>query len=192
MRVRRERRATAASMIRNPARGERMPRRKAPPTAEELAEIALLAAGRASTLGIEPRVAMLSFSNYGSVNHPLACKVRNATEIARDRAPGLVIDGEMQLVTAVREDIRQKYFPFSELRDNANVLIFPELQSGNLAVNLLQQIGEAVSVGPVLMGTRLPAHLRQYGATVDEIVNLVAVGIVEASASKNAASSVQP
>ncbi|MFC1531787.1 phosphate acyltransferase [Thermodesulfobacteriota bacterium] len=152
------------------------------PTAEELAEIALLTASKASTLGIEPRVAMLSFSNFGSVSHPLARKVRRATEIAKERAPELVIEGEMQLVTAVRGDLRQKYFPFSELRDNANVLIFPELQSGNLALNLLQHIGEAVSVGPVLMGTRLPAHLRQYGATVDEIVNLAAVGIVEAAA----------
>jgi malate dehydrogenase (oxaloacetate-decarboxylating)(NADP+) len=154
------------------------------PTAEELAEIALLTASKASTLGMEPKVAMLSFSNFGSVSHPLARKVRRATEIAKERAPELLIDGEMQLVTAVREDIRQKYFPFSELRDNANILIFPELQSGNLALNLLQYIGEAVSVGPILMGTRLPAHLRQYGATVDEIVNLAAVGIVEAAALK--------
>jgi malate dehydrogenase (oxaloacetate-decarboxylating)(NADP+) len=152
------------------------------PTAEELAEIAVLTASKARSLGIEPRVAMLSFSNYGSVNHPFARKVRRATEIAKEYDPRLIIDGEMQLDIAVRDDLRRKYFPFSELEGNANVLIFPELQSGNLALNLLEHIGEAVSVGPILMGTRLPAHLRQYGASVEELVNLTTVGVVEAAA----------
>ena len=152
------------------------------PSAEELAEIALLAASKARSLGIEPRVAMLSFSNYGSVNHPYTQKVRRATEIAKEKAPELVIDGEMQLAIAVNDALRQKYFPFSGLEENANVLIFPELQSGHLALNLLQYIGGAVSVGPILMGTRLPAHLRQYGVTVEEVVNLTTVGVVEAAA----------
>jgi len=152
------------------------------PSAEELAEIALLAASKAHSLGIEPRVAMLSLSNYGSVNHPYTQKVRRATEIAKEKAPELVIDGEMQLTIAVNDALRQKYFPFSGLEENANVLIFPELQSGHLALNLLQYVGGAVSVGPILMGTRLPAHLRQYGVTVEEVVNLTTVGVVEAAA----------
>ncbi|MBC8417520.1 MAG: NADP-dependent malic enzyme [Desulfobacterales bacterium] len=152
------------------------------PTAEELAEIALLTANTVRSLDIEPRVAMLSFSTYGSVNHPLARKIRRATEIARSHDPDLIIDGEIQLAIAVNSALRHQYFPFSELEGNANVLIFPDLQSGNLALNLIQYIGEAVSVGPVLMGTRLPAHLRQYGATVEEVVNLTTLGVVEAGA----------
>ena len=152
------------------------------PTAEELAEIALLTASTVRSLGIEPRVAMLSFSTYGSVSHPLARKIRQATEIAKSHDPDLIIDGEIQLAIAVNSTLRHKYFPFCELEGNANVLIFPDLQSGNLALNLLQYIGEAVSVGPMLMGTRLPAHLRQYGATVEEVVNLSTLGVVEAGA----------
>jgi len=84
------------------------------------------------------------------------------------------------LAVAVDDKLRSKNFPFSELVKNANILIFPDLQSGNLALDLIQQIGKAVSVGPILMGTRLPVHLRQYGVTVEEVVNLVATGVVEA------------
>jgi malate dehydrogenase (oxaloacetate-decarboxylating)(NADP+) len=152
------------------------------PTAEELAEIALLTASTSRALGIEPRVSMLSFSNFGSVDHPFARKVRRATEIAKERAPNLVVDGEMQLATALDGPLRREYFPFSNLAQDANVLVFPDLQSGNLALHLLQQVGGAVPIGPMLMGTRLPAHLLQYGATVEEVVNLVTVGAVEASA----------
>jgi len=152
------------------------------PDAEDLAETALLAANRARSLGIEPRVAMLSFSSYGSVDHPLTRKVRRATEIAKERAPDLVIDGEIQLSTALDASIREKYFPFSELKNDANVLIFPDLNSGNIALDLLQYMGEAVSIGPLLTGTRLPAHLRQYGVTAEAVVNLTTVGVVEAAA----------
>jgi len=155
------------------------------PTAEELAEIALLAASRARSVGIEPSVAMLSFSNFGSVNHPYAHKVRQAAEIARERAPELMVEGEMQLAVAVKRELRHGYFPFSELKEDANVFIFPDLQSGNLALDLLQYIGGAVPVGPILMGTRLPVHLRQYGATAEEVVNLCTVGVVEAAALRN-------
>ena len=152
------------------------------PDAEDLAETALLAANRARSLGIEPRVAMLSFSSYGSVDHPLTRKVRRATEIAKERAPDLVIDGEIQLSTALDASIREKYFPFTELKNDANVLIFPDLNSGNIALDLIQYMGEAVSIGPLLTGTRLPAHLRQYGVTAEAIVNLTTVGVVEAAA----------
>jgi malate dehydrogenase (oxaloacetate-decarboxylating)(NADP+) len=152
------------------------------PDADALAEIALLAAGTARSLGIEPRVSMLSFSNFGSVDHAFTRKVRRATEIAKTRAPELVIDGEMQLATALDGPLRKEYFPFSSLDQDANVLVFPDLQSGNLALHLLEHVGGAVPIGPLLMGTRLPAHLLQYGARVEDVVNLATVGAVEASA----------
>ncbi|MCE5241940.1 MAG: phosphate acyltransferase [Syntrophobacteraceae bacterium] len=152
------------------------------PDAEDLAETALMAANRARSLGIEPRVAMLSFSSYGSVDHPSTRKVRKATQIAKELAPDLIIDGEVQLSTALNSSLRQKYFPFSELKNDANVLIFPDVQAGNIALELLSCIGEAVSIGPLLTGTRMPAHLRQYGVTAEEVVNLTTVGVVEASA----------
>ncbi len=152
------------------------------PTAEELAEIALLAANKARCLGMEPRVAMLSFSSYGTVDHPYSRKVRRATEIAKENTPELVIDGEVQLSIALKNGLRNKYFPFSKLKENANVLIFPDLQSGNLALNLLQHMADAVVVGPIIMGTRLPAHVLQYGMNVEEVVNMATVAIVEAEA----------
>ncbi len=152
------------------------------PTAEDVAEIALLTAGCARRLGIEPRVAMLSFSNFGSVDHPFARKMRRATELVKQRAPELTVDGEMQLETALGGEVRSEYFPFCDLKADANVLIFPDLQSGNLAMHLLHRMGEAVVVGPVLMGTRLPAHLVQYNTTVEDLVNLTATGIVLAAA----------
>ncbi len=157
------------------------------PSAEDLAEIALLVARMGRSLGIEPRVAMLSFSNFGSVDHVFARKVRQATAIAKERAPDLVIDGEMQLATALNGSLRSEHFPFSNLEKDANVLIFPDLQSGNLALQLLENVGGAVPVGPLLMGTRLPVHLLQYGARAEEVVNLVAIGIVEAAGSRRQA-----
>ncbi len=157
------------------------------PDAEALAEIALLAARRVRVLGFEPHVAMLSFSNFGSVDHAFARKVRRATELVRAQAPELNVDGEMQLETAVTARIRDEYFPFSALEANANVLIFPDLQSGNLAMHLLRHIEDAMVIGPILMGTRLPVHLIQYGSSAEEVVNLVAVGIVEAAGLREAA-----
>lgn len=149
------------------------------PDAEALAEAALLTAACVRRIGLEPRVAMLSFSNFGSVDHPQARKMRRATEIVQARAPGLVVDGEMQIATALDADVRSQYFPFSALDDNANVLVFPDLQSGNMSMHVLQHLAEAVVVGPVLMGTRLPAHLIQYGSSVEEVVHLTATGIVQ-------------
>lgn len=152
------------------------------PSAEELSEIALLTAGMAKNLGIEPRVAILSFSNFGSVDHPLVKKVERAVEIVKQKAPELNVDGEMQLITARDELLRKDYFPFCELKENANVLIFPELQSANMAMNSLQCLGDTVSIGPVLLGTRLPAHLLQYRATVEDVVNLTTIAMIEALA----------
>ena len=150
------------------------------PEAEDLAEIALLTARMCRTLGFEPRIAMLSFSNFGSVNHIFADKIRRATETVKNRSPELIIDGEMQLATARDNFLRQEYFPFTNLEKDANVLIFPDLQSGSMALHSLQYMAEAIPIGPILMGTRLPVHVLQYGATVEEVVNLVTVGTVEA------------
>jgi malate dehydrogenase (oxaloacetate-decarboxylating)(NADP+) len=148
------------------------------PCAEHLAEIALLSAKTVRKLGIEPRVAMLSFSNFGSADHPFARKVREATRIAKDLAPELIIEGEIQLATALSSDIRRRYFPFTSLETDANVLIFPDLQSGNLALHLLQKLGESLLVGPILMGTRRPVHVLQYGSSVEDLVHLAAIGAV--------------
>ena len=151
------------------------------PTAEDLAQIALMAAATARRLGIEPHVAMLSFSDFGSSDHALCRKVRRAAVLAKSRASNLIVDGEMQLMTAINAAVREEYFSWSDLKENANVLIFPDLQSGNIALHLLQNTAEAVTVGPILVGTRLPAHLLQYGAKVHDLVNLTAVGVVEAT-----------
>jgi malate dehydrogenase (oxaloacetate-decarboxylating)(NADP+) len=152
------------------------------PEAEDLAEIALLSAGVVRLLGVEPRVAMLSFSNYGGVEHPLARKVRRATDIARARAPDLVVDGEIQLATALDEATRGRYFPYSELRQDANVLIFPDLQAGTLALHLLQKLGDAVAVGPVLTGTRRPFHILHHeSSSAEDLVNVAAMGVVQAA-----------
>jgi len=149
------------------------------PTAEQMAEIALLSAQMARSLGLEPRVAMLSFSNFGSVEHALARKVREATRIARERDPDLVVEGEIQLATALNGDIRNRYFPFSALTQNANILIFPDLQSGNLALHLLERMGDVVTVGPVLTGARKPVHVIQYGAPAEAVVHLATMGALQ-------------
>lgn len=152
------------------------------PDAEGLAEIAILTATKCRALGFDPRVAMLSFSSFGSVDHPHTKKVRRATEIVKEKFPELEIDGEMQLDAARDGDIRKNYFPFTKLKSNANVLIFPDLQAGNITMHTLQYMAEAIPIGPMLMGTSLPAHLIQYGASVEEIVNLVTVCSVDAAA----------
>jgi len=151
------------------------------PNAEEFAEIAILTATKFRTLGFDPRVAMLSFSSFGSVDHPNTIKVRRATDIVKEKYPTLEIDGEMQLSAARNMDLRKNYFPFTTLQSDANVLIFPELQSGNLTMHSLQFMAEAIPIGPMLIGTRLPAHLLQYGASVEEVVNLVTVSSVDAA-----------
>jgi malate dehydrogenase (oxaloacetate-decarboxylating)(NADP+) len=150
------------------------------PTAEDLAEIAIVTAETARDFNVEPRVAMLSFSNFGSVRHPLAEKVRRAAEIVRERAPDLMVDGEMQADTAVVPRIMQERYSFSSLKGSANVLIFPDLESGNIAYKLLQRIGGAEAIGPILMGLSKPVHVLQRGDEVSDIVNMTAVAVVDA------------
>ncbi len=150
------------------------------PTPEELAEIALLTVGFARRFGVVPRVAMLSFSNFGSNSHPSARKVRRATEIVSGLEPDLEIDGEMQADTAVFERILQESYPWSRLKQPANVLIFPELQSANIAYKLIWRLAGAESIGPVLLGMAKPVHVLQSGLEVSDIVNMAALCVVDA------------
>jgi malate dehydrogenase (oxaloacetate-decarboxylating)(NADP+) len=129
---------------------------------------------------VEPRVAMLSFSNFGSSRHPLAEKVRKAVELVRQREPALMVDGEMQADTAVVPEIMDETFPFSTLKGGANVLIFPNLEAGNIAYKLLSRIAGAEPIGPILMGLSRPVHVLQRGAEVNDIVNIAAVAVVDA------------
>jgi malate dehydrogenase (oxaloacetate-decarboxylating)(NADP+) len=153
------------------------------PSAEDLAEIAIEAARVARRFNIEPRVAMLSFSNFGSTHHPLAEKVRRATELVHERAPALIVDGEMQADTAVVEEILNETYPFNSLKAAANVLVFPSLDAGNIAYKLMQRLGGAEAIGPILTGLRKPVHVLQRGAEVDEIVNMAAIAAVDAQES---------
>jgi malate dehydrogenase (oxaloacetate-decarboxylating)(NADP+) len=150
------------------------------PTADDLAEIAIMTAEKARRFSQEPRVAMLSFSNFGSTRHPLADKVRDAVELVRQRAPGLMIDGEMQADTAVVPHIIDETYPFSTLKGGANVLVFPNLEAGNIAYKLLQRIGGCELIGPLLTGLSKPVHVLQRGSEVNDIVHVAAVAVVDA------------
>jgi len=150
------------------------------PSAEDLAEIAIMAAEKARRFGKEPRVAMLSFSNFGSTPHPLSAKIRKAVELVRRRAPLLMIDGEMQADTAVVPQILEETYPFSTLKGGANVLVFPNLESCNIAYKLLHRIGGAELIGPLLAGLSKPVHVLQRGSEVNDIVNLAAMAVVDA------------
>jgi malate dehydrogenase (oxaloacetate-decarboxylating)(NADP+) len=153
------------------------------PTAEELAEIALCAADAARRFDVTPRVAMLSFSNFGSTNHPLCEKVRHATEIVKHRDPSLIVDGEVMADTAVTPEILEREYPFSTLKGGANVLIFPDLNSANTAYKLLMRVGGAEAIGPILMGLSKPAYVLPRGAEVEDIVNIAALAVVDAEES---------
>ena len=155
------------------------------PDPEDLAEIAITTAEMARRFDVEPRVAMLSFSNFGSTRHPLAAKVRRATEIVRLRMPGLMIDGEMQADTAVMPEIIDQTYAFSTLKGGANVLIFPNLEAGNIAYKLLMRIGGCEAIGPILMGLSKPVHVLQRGSEVNEIVNMAAIAVVDAQETKS-------
>ena len=150
------------------------------PTAEQLAQIAYAASRIVRTLGISPRLAMLSFSNFGSVRHPEAQKVARAVQILRQRDRTLIVDGEMQADTAVNEVILRESYPFAALEESANVLIFPNLSAGNIAYKLLHHLGGATAIGPILVGMRRPVHVLEKGADVQEIVNMAAVAVIDA------------
>ncbi len=150
------------------------------PDAERLAEIASATARFVWRLGIEPRVALVSFSNFGSVKHPAVEKVRRAVDLLHEREPALQVDGEMQVDTAVVERILTRTYPFSRLRSAANVLIFPNLDAANVGYKVLDRLGGAQAIGPILVGMAQPVHVLQRGAEVNEIVNLAVIAAVDA------------
>lgn len=149
------------------------------PSAEDLAEIACLSAEFARQLGMEPRVALLSFSNFGSTPHPLSEKIRKALELIRERCPDFQVDGEMQADTAVVPEIIETRYPFSQVKD-ANVLVFPSLEAANIAYKLLARLGNAQAIGPILLGMGAPVHVLQTGDEVRDIVNIAAVAVMDA------------
>jgi malate dehydrogenase (oxaloacetate-decarboxylating)(NADP+) len=154
------------------------------PNAEDLAEIAILAADFARTLEIDPRVAMLSFSNFGSTPHEQSYKVRDAVQRVKQRRPDIVIDGEMQADTAVVSSIIDERYPFSEVRD-ANVLIFPNLDAANISYKLLDRLTDAEVIGPILLGMGAPVHVIQASDDVEDIVAMVAVAVRDAQEREN-------
>ena len=150
------------------------------PDEETLAEIASATAEFVSRLGIEPRVALLSFSNFGSVRHASATKVQRAVALLQEREPALQADGEMQADTAVVERILMKTYPFSKLKGPANVLIFPNLDAANICYKLLDRLGGAEAIGPILVGMAQPVHVLQRGSEVNDIVNMAVIAAVDA------------
>ena len=150
------------------------------PSAEDLADIAFLVADFARQLQISPRVALLSFSNFGSTPHPLSEKVRKAVELIRTRGADFPVDGEMQADTAVVPELIDQRYPFSQVRD-ANVLVFPSLEAANIAYKLLARLGNAQAIGPILLGVGAPIHVLQTGDDVRNIVNIAAVAVMDAA-----------
>jgi malate dehydrogenase (oxaloacetate-decarboxylating)(NADP+) len=151
------------------------------PTAEELAEITLLTAKEVKQFNIVPRIAMLSYSNFGSSDSPEANLVRKAREIVKAKDPSLICDGEVQGILAFNKDILKESYPFTELLNGeVNTLIFPNLAAGNIAYNLLQEVGGADSIGPILLGLKKPVHVLQLGSSIRSIFNMVLIAVVDA------------
>ncbi len=150
------------------------------PSEEDLVEIALAAARVARKFDVEPRVAMLSFSNFGSSRHPFSLKVAAATRRVQERDPTLMVDGEMQADSAIVPELLRESFPFSKLKEPANVLVFPSLEAANTAYKLLQRLADAHTVGPILEGMAKPCHILQRGDEVEDIVNMAAICVVDA------------
>ena len=148
--------------------------------ATKLAEVAIRTARLARDFDIEPRIAMLSISNFGSVRHPNTEMVRQAVNIVRQRQPDLIVDGEMQADTALNEGLLNSTYPFNRLRKEANVLIFPSMEAANIAIKLVQELANAEVIGPILVGMRKPVHIMERGDEVKDIVNLAALAVVKA------------
>jgi malate dehydrogenase (oxaloacetate-decarboxylating)(NADP+) len=149
------------------------------PTAEQLADIAIMAAERARSFGLEPRVALLSFSNFGSTSHPRSAKMAAATQLVKSRRPDLMVDGEMMADVALSPALRDDY-SFCGLAGEANVLVFPSLEAANVAYKLLQHLGGAVAIGPILAGMAKPVHVLSRGADVTDIANMAAIAVIDA------------
>ena len=150
------------------------------PDAEMLAEIAIATAETARRFNLEPRVAMVSFSNFGSTKHPDAEKVKDAVALVKQRRPDLIIEGEMQADTAVFPEVAQEEYPWSVIQGDANVLVFPSLDAANAAYKLLWRLGGAEAIGPILQGLAKPVHVLQRGVDVNDIVNMAAIAVLDA------------
>jgi len=150
------------------------------PTAEEIAEMTLLAAKHVSRFGLTPKVALLSHSSFGSSNSPSAQKMRKALAILHRRSPDLEVEGEMHADAALNESIRENVFPNSKLKGTANLLVMPTLDAANISFNLVKSLGEGLSVGPILLGVAAPAHILTPSVTARGIVNMSAVAVVDA------------
>jgi malate dehydrogenase (oxaloacetate-decarboxylating)(NADP+) len=150
------------------------------PTVEQLADIAVMAADRARAFGLEARVALLSFSNFGSTSHPRSAKMAAATKLVKSRRPELIVDGEMMADVALSPALREDDYSFSDLVGEANVLVFPSLEAANVAYKLLQHLGSAVAIGPILVGMAKPVHVLSRGAEVTDIANMAAIAVVDA------------
>lgn len=151
------------------------------PTVEELVDIIGITARGVRFFDFEPRIAVLSYSNFGSSKGEIPQKTMRAVELAKEKFPGLIIEGDIQANTALNTELQQENFPFSALaKEGANTLIFPDLVSGNIAYKLLMELGGAEAIGPILMGMKKPVHILQLGSSVREIVNMVAIAVVDA------------
>ena len=151
------------------------------PTAEELADITIMVAREVRNFNITPRVAMLSYSNFGSSDSPEARLVADATKLVRKKNPSLIVDGEMQASVAFSQDILRENYPFSALvGQEVNTLIFPNLAAGNVAYNLLKEVGGADAIGPILLGLKKPVHVLQLGSSVRSIVNMAMIAVIDA------------
>ena len=154
------------------------------PTAEELANIATLTANTVKRFNIKPKIAMLSYSNFGSSQTTDSKKIKEATELLKKENKNLIIEGEIQADFALNKQKRDFVFPFNNLKENANTLIFPNLDAGNIAYKLIQELDETEAIGPILIGMKKPVHILQLGCSVREIVNMVTIAVVDAQTKK--------
>lgn len=151
------------------------------PTAEQLVEITALVAQAVERFRLKPRIAMLSYSNFGSSETDETVKVRNAVKMLHERFPDMIVDGEIQANFALNKELLSEMFPFSKLvNQDTNVLIFPNLEAGNIAYKLMQEMGVGETIGPILLGMDKPVHILQLGSSVREIVNMVTIAVVDA------------
>lgn len=150
------------------------------PTAEELAEITLMAAEEVRRFGIEPQVALISHSNYGTLNTPSAVKMRQVLDLVREQDPTLAIDGEMHANTALLPKVREELMPDSPLKGVANLLVMPNMETARISLNILQGTAEPITIGPILMGMKKPAHIITSASSVRRIINMVALAAVKA------------
>ncbi len=155
------------------------------PSVQDIVDITVLTANSVKQFNITPRIALLSYSNFGSAEGDVPNKMREATEILHKKYPGMIVDGEMQANFALNNDLLKEQFPFSDLVDKkVNTLIFPNLATGNIAYKLIQEMGNAEAIGPILIGMKKPVHILQLGSSVREIVNMITIAVVDAQAKK--------